>query len=205
MCSSDLEDVMTDERLKVFGCDPDFNAWTLEENSKPEPPYPNFRCAGGHVHISWEAEEDPSRDILKGINLMRAMDVFAGLSSIEEDKAGVTRRQFYGKAGCYRQVKPNWFEYRVLSNFWVFNPYLSNSIFTKVIESAYLLKSKDGVDFLNDNGEKIQALINSPNGNHLEFNEVKALEKEAFNISHKNMEMDGPITTVLREVKSIGW
>ena len=59
--------------------------------------------------------------------------------------------------------------------------------------------------FLNDNGEKIQALINSPNGNHLEFNEVKALEKEAFNISHKNMEMDGPITTVLREVKSIGW
>ena len=36
---------------KVFGCDPDFNAWNMRVNRKPKSNDPNLRSCGGHIHI----------------------------------------------------------------------------------------------------------------------------------------------------------
>lgn len=93
-----------------FGCEPDFDVWAMKENDKPEPPVPEFRCAGGHVHM--ETQEDP-------IKMGRACDLFMAIPSMLMDKHGGERRQFYGKPGAIR-FKPYGLEYRVLSNFWVF-------------------------------------------------------------------------------------
>lgn len=106
--------VFPDEEMKhpaahIFGCEPDFNAWTGKMNSKPQPPSPNMRSAGGHVHI------ETKLDVKK---VIQACDLFTGVPSVLMDN-GEMRKQLYGKAGCYRP-KPYGGEYRTLSNFWIF-------------------------------------------------------------------------------------
>jgi len=92
-----------------FGCEPDYNAWTGKVNEKLDE-VTNIRTAGGHVHL--ETELDP--------NLMgRALDLYLGIPSLIMDKKGEPRRAKYGKAGAIR-YKPYGLEYRVLSNFWIF-------------------------------------------------------------------------------------
>lgn len=95
-----------------FGCDPDYNAWTKCRNPRPKATDKRLRSAGGHIHIGFEGY-DP-HDVIK------AMDLFAGVPSVLLDK-GDLRRQLYGKAGAFR-VKPYGAEYRTLSNFWIFDP-----------------------------------------------------------------------------------
>jgi len=108
--------VFPDEEMKhpaahIFGCEPDFNAWTGKVNKKPNPPTPNMRSAGGHVHI------ETKLDVRK---VIQACDLFLGVPSVLMDN-GEMRKQLYGKAGCYRP-KPYGGEYRTLSNFWFLNP-----------------------------------------------------------------------------------
>ncbi len=93
----------------IFGCEPDFDAWSLKTNKKPEPPYANMRSAGGHVHV--ETQKDP-------VDVIRKMDLFLGVPSVLMD-SGEDRKKLYGKAGAHR-VKSYGVEYRTLSNFWIF-------------------------------------------------------------------------------------
>lgn len=105
----------------IFGCDPDFNAWTMEENPKPHAEDKNLRSAGGHIHVGSDlAIADP-------VNVIRAMDLFLGVPSTQLD-AGTLRRKLYGGAGAFRP-KSYGVEYRTLSNFWIFSD--------KLIEWAY--------------------------------------------------------------------
>jgi hypothetical protein len=94
----------------IFGCEPDFNAWTGEMNPSPCPPNPAMRSAGGHIHVETKI------DAREGV---KAMDFFLGLPSLLMDIYGKDRRQIYGREGSFRP-KPYGFEYRVLSNFWIF-------------------------------------------------------------------------------------
>lgn len=95
----------------VFGCEPDFNAWTKEANMKPNPPHPFMRSAGGHIHI--ETAKD-------AYTVGQACDLFLGVPSILMDATGGPRRELYGKHGAIRP-KPYGVEYRTLSNFWIFD------------------------------------------------------------------------------------
>lgn len=92
---------------KVFGCEPDFNAWTRNVNPKPSSNVPGLRSAGGHIHV--ESSLDPFK-------VGRLMDLYLGVPSVLMDR-GELRKQLYGKHGAMR-VKPYGMEYRVLSNFW---------------------------------------------------------------------------------------
>ena len=96
-----------------FGCDPDLNAWTNEENNSPSP-YTDLRTAGGHVHVGFDVEED---DIESRLDVMKLMDVYLGVPSVLMD-GDVDRRSMYGSAGACR-LKEYGAEYRVLSNFWL--------------------------------------------------------------------------------------
>lgn len=98
----------------VFGCDPDFNAWTRKANPKPKAADPTLRSAGGHIHIG-DIGDLSSDDMVMVIKLM---DLHAGVPSVLMDN-GQMRKELYGKRGAFR-VKPYGVEYRTLSNFWVF-------------------------------------------------------------------------------------
>lgn len=95
---------------KIFGCEPDYNAWTRNVNPKPKSANPNLRSAGGHVHV--ETKLDP-------FTVGCAMDLYLGVPSLLMDLSGDSRRELYGDYGAMR-VKPYGMEYRVLSNFWTF-------------------------------------------------------------------------------------
>jgi len=106
----------------VFGCEPDYDAWTKRENRKPHSDDECLRTAGGHIHVG-----TGEVGMLAGI---RMMDLFLGVPSVllDDSPESVKRRELYGKAGAMRP-KPYGFEYRVLSNFWTFEDYLVKWVF----------------------------------------------------------------------------
>jgi hypothetical protein len=102
------EDQLNCPEAFVFGCEPDFNAWTRRINPRPHADDYTLRSCGGHVHVGTK---------LDGIAVIRAMDLFLGVPSIFLDP-DTKRRELYGKAGAYRS-KNYGVEYRTLSNFWI--------------------------------------------------------------------------------------
>lgn len=104
------EDQMEHPNAHIFGCEPDYDAWTKKTNRKPQPPNPFMRSAGGHIHV--ETTQDPH---LVG----KYMDLFLSVPAVLMDEKGQERKKMYGKKGSIR-VKPYGVEYRPLSNFWIF-------------------------------------------------------------------------------------
>lgn len=122
------EELMTPE-AQLFGCEPDFNAWTERINRKPRANDHNLRSAGGHIHIGSEIAQQ------KPIEVIRNMDLFLGVPSICLDP-DTKRRELYGKAGAFRP-KSYGVEYRTLSNFWIFKDELIQWVYNqtkKVLE-----------------------------------------------------------------------
>lgn len=134
-----------------IGCSPDMNCWTFEVNH-PRKYESNLRAVGGHVAVGYDKpDEDTS------IKLLQAMDLFLGVPSVLLDN-DTERRQLYGKSGAFRFTKFG-VEYRVLSNFWIFNPVLTKWVFDNTLLAC---------DFVNINGvitneEDIQEAINTCN------------------------------------------
>jgi hypothetical protein len=109
-CTIFDEDQMAHPMAHIFGCEPDFDAWTKKTNGKPQPPHPFMRSAGGHIHV--ETQRDPWE-------VVRLMDLYLGVPAVFMD-SGLERKQLYGKAGACR-IKSYGPEYRTLSNFWIFD------------------------------------------------------------------------------------
>jgi hypothetical protein len=108
----------------IFGCDPDFNAWTEEIQPNPKHPDPCFRAAGGHIHIGIPGQFTAN----KIITLVKCLDITLGLYLATHDTPDAfARREFYGKAGSFR-FKPYGLEYRTPSNQWIFNHTLLSRI-----------------------------------------------------------------------------
>jgi len=99
----------------VFGCEPDFDAWGLKWNSKPESIDPNFRTAGGHVHISYD-NPNPATSI----KIARLCDLLIG-APLQEKDPDKLRAKFYGRPAAIR-FKPYGLEYRTPSNYWLQSP-----------------------------------------------------------------------------------
>lgn len=119
-----------------FGCMPDYNAWTVTRNPRPDSNV-NFRSAAGHIHIGWKnPDEDKVGD--GRIDLIRAADVFASLPSVWEDPDR-QRRSLYGKAGACR-FKEYGVEHRVLGNYWIESKKTARTIFNRY---------QQAIDFLN--------------------------------------------------------
>lgn len=148
--SSFTKDELTHPKAHEFGCDPDYNAWTLEINDRPYIDDPNFRTAGGHVHVELF---DKSEDNI--IRVVRAMDKHLGVWSVLTDTDD-KRRQLYGKAGAFRP-QPHGVEYRTLSNYWIFDKDLISEVWDR---TALAIQHEM---ILPDSGEAkmIQLIINS--------------------------------------------
>jgi len=102
---------------KELGCDPDFNAWTGEQNPVPNVDMP-FRTGAGHIHIGWGKDIDVGSPDHKEVceYLIRNLD-YATRPSMLYDK-DTERRKLYGDIGAYRP-KSYGCEYRTPSNDWV--------------------------------------------------------------------------------------
>jgi len=89
------EKYLKNEQAQTFGCDPDYNAYSLDQNEPPSNKT-NLRSAGGHIHIGYD---EPN--FKTNIKIIKAMDLFLGLPSLVLD-TDKDRRKMYGKAGAFR-------------------------------------------------------------------------------------------------------
>lgn len=119
------------EEAKELGCTPDYSAYTLAENPKPDN-RTTMRTASGHIHIGFCNTDDPlSGDhMIRCATLVKQLDVYLGLPSLIFDK-DTSRRKMYGEAGAFRP-KPYGVEYRVLSNAWLLSEERMRFIFRQV-------------------------------------------------------------------------
>lgn len=117
-----------DKSAFVFGCTPDYNAFTGQQNPSPTSSNPGLRTAGGHIHIGYSEmfPVDSQSQMLAGV----LCDYYLSLLSVVLDK-DTRRKELYGKAGAIR-YKDYGIEYRSLSNFWVADEKLRRMIYSQV-------------------------------------------------------------------------
>lgn len=121
---------------KVFGCEPEYDAYELQQVMAPVCE-DTFRSAGGHMHLGVKKESWPllspigkdgdrmERDWGR-VWVVRMLDLFVGVPSlfIDQDPTSPARRRLYGKAGTHRPKEEYGVEYRATSNFWLASPKL---------------------------------------------------------------------------------
>jgi hypothetical protein len=146
-------------QAQEFGCEPDFDAWRMCENQKPQAEDATLRSAGGHIHIGSDLAKEKPTDVIK------AMDLFAGVESIKRDP-DTLRRQLYGKAGCFR-FKPYGVEYRTLSNFWIFSEEGMEWAYNQTEKALQFVAN--GSVITPEDGFIIQRCINTSNLNDYEY------------------------------------
>ena len=113
-----------------FGCEPDYNAYTLSENDTPSV-HSTLRTCAGHIHLGYEEEGDPDYT-----TLVSYLDWYVGCWTVLHDP-DKDRRERYGKAGAFRP-KSYGLEYRVPSNFWLQSDKLKRAMFYRV-QHAYAM------------------------------------------------------------------
>lgn len=151
------DEALSAPEARMFGCDPDFDAYELSPNPAPDTKdIPNLRSCGGHIHVGSKFLTD---DVWNVVNFTKALDVFLGIPSVllDKDPSSQARRNLYGKAGCHRP-KPYGVEYRTLSNFWVSRKRLASLMYNLVSDAydACVAKHLVGID-----ENAIQDIINS--------------------------------------------
>jgi hypothetical protein len=132
----------------VFGCDPDYNAWTGRVNPRPKAENRSLRSAGGHIHVG--TKKDP-------FEVVKAMDLFLGVPSVSMDLSGKDRRQLYGKAGACRK-KSYGVEYRSLSNFWIWSTQKTSWAFGQAVKAEAFAEK---YNFTKEDEEMITTCINT--------------------------------------------
>jgi hypothetical protein len=152
------KDELEHPAAQEFGCDPDFNAWTMRKNPRPKADDASLRSCGGHVHVGFKP------GALDGPKLIRAMDLYLGVPSVLMDK-GELRKQLYGKAGAFRK-KSYGMEYRTLSNFWVFDDRLTQWVWENTERAVQAVDSQFAID---DYRDSILDAINNNNKDAARF------------------------------------
>jgi len=132
--------MLQSRKAQEFGCSADFDAYTrgsARERIDPavlEDAEGAWRFAGGHVHLGWDNTVNEIPDFVAA----SFADLFLGLAAVNGDKQG-KRREFYGRPGLYRPT-PYGIEYRVLSNFWIFDRYTATNVGSLALGLGNLLE-----------------------------------------------------------------
>jgi Phage phiEco32-like COOH.NH2 ligase-type 2 len=116
---------------KELGCDPDFSAYTMKANPRPDGEK-TFRTGAGHIHIGWGADIPVENEEHFGIcaEFVKTLDTTVGMFMAYVDRDPL-RRSLYGKAGAFRP-KPYGVEYRTPSNVWIRNRDLRRCVYDLV-------------------------------------------------------------------------
>lgn len=147
------------EKAKELGCEPDYDAYLVATNPRPNGELP-FRSAAGHIHFGIpETDNDAPVDDADYIGWLatkvRELDFYLALPSLFYD-ADTKRRELYGKAGAFRPKKYG-MEYRTLSNQWLGSDSLKRWAYQA---SIYAMEQIDkGVSLFDKYGD-VQAIVN---------------------------------------------
>lgn len=156
------EEELLDPRSKVFGCDPDFNAWKAgQRNPAPSEAVKHglLRSAGGHLLVGYDLEDEEIVKEEVDQNIIRYCDLYLGVPSIIMDK-DTERKKLYGKAGAYRS-KSFGVEYRTLSSFWLGSKQTIGWAYRNMKRAV---KEAGEGNFIDKNvGKRIQSAINTAN------------------------------------------
>lgn len=144
------------EQAWIFGCEPDLNGWTGEENVFPTDVNPMLRTAGGHLHIGYGHIEAVTKG--KSRSVIQMCDYLLGLPSVLMDPDD-QRKQLYGKAGAMR-YKGYGAEYRSLSNFWLASDDLMGWAYHNARASYERLDELQGFQ-AHVSGDELQRIINT--------------------------------------------
>lgn len=152
-------------KARVFGCDPDFDSWSLSMNQiDPAASLSGFRSAGGHLHIGKKPGIAAMLDDPYGkVEVVKMLDIFVGVPSIfiDPDPTAAARRSLYGKAGAHRP-KDYGVEYRALGNFWVRSPALVQLVYALADRAVALCQEGESKKIIESLGEaEVQRIINS--------------------------------------------
>lgn len=130
---------------KELGCNPDWNAYDLKENERPNADG-NFRTSGGHIHIGWGSGYccTSLEHIADCAEVAKQLDYTVGLASLDFD-TDAQRRSLYGQAGAFRP-KPYGMEYRVMSPMWLLNPQHTAMVYTGAMKALRLLNEGSVLD-----------------------------------------------------------
>lgn len=132
------------KEAKELGCDPDYNAYTMEQNPRPEGDR-LFRTGAGHIHVGWGANIPTDNEEHHEIcaNFVKMLDATVGLFMTVIDR-DPRRRELYGKAGAYR-TKPYGVEYRFPSNVWLTSRLRRKAVHAQVCWAISTMKQGYGV------------------------------------------------------------
>lgn len=163
------------ENALLFGCEPDFNAYTQWVNPRPNAEEHTLRSAGGHIHIGYDGAgpvfdlHNPDDRIVSADtdrqNIIKALDLFLSvpLVLIEPDNK---RKELYGKAGAYRPKKYG-VEYRTISNYYASSEKLTKWAFSNTKEAINWLNKGNAVD--KELGAYVAETINTNNKKNAEY------------------------------------
>lgn len=144
------------EKAFEFGCTPDYNAFTGQENPRPSATNQLLRTAGGHVHIGYSHITTVTDDLSRAV--MNMCDYLLALPSLFEDK-DTQRRDLYGKAGACR-LKSYGAEYRTLSNYWIWDEAMIKTIHGRAQDAFLKVDKLDLIQALIPQAD-VQAAINT--------------------------------------------
>jgi hypothetical protein len=139
------------EDARVFGCNPEYCAYSLEAATPPSGEDGNtFRSAGGHIHIGRSDFKKPKGntdfllDPFSKVDMVKVMDILVGLPIVlmDNDPTSPARKKLYGSAGRHRPT-PYGVEYRTPGNFWLSNPDLCALIYDLSTHAAGVLERNE--------------------------------------------------------------
>lgn len=107
------------DESKQLGCNPDFNAYTGNENPAPNAKT-EFRTGSGHIHIGWgEFDHKNDKDHFNDCRFLVAhLDWYLGTPLSKAPGNDPRRTRLYGKPGAFRPTRFG-LEYRSPSNYWL--------------------------------------------------------------------------------------
>jgi hypothetical protein len=147
-----------DPEARIFGCAPDFNAYTLGQNT-PEMDASRhpYRYAGGHIHLGISSpylrKDSIQYQLAKTeeghIKTIKFIDYLTGAILVMMDKGvhAKRRRTKYGTAGCFRPT-PYGLEYRTPSCWWMKSPATMSLTFGILRLAWNILVSKADEDLI---------------------------------------------------------
>lgn len=152
-------------KARQFGCDPDFDAWSVSMVTVPPgATAAAFRSAGGHLHVG--ALNDKQTFLLDPygkLDTVRILDVVVGIPSLlmDKDPTSKARRGLYGKAGCHRPTSYG-VEYRALGNYWISSPKYVEAVYNLTDCAVKILSDGSFKELLKKvSADKVQDTINN--------------------------------------------
>lgn len=158
---------------RIFGCMPDFNAYTRGTNTNMvDASMHPYRYAGGHIHIGvsspylkpGDREHTLAKTEEGHLETIKFFDYVSGPLLVLMDKSPESkrRRSLYGAAGCFRPT-PYGIEYRTPSCWWLKSPAGTSLAFGLVRLAWNILLSNEAEEFKKAVGyteDEVRAIVN---------------------------------------------